>query len=129
MDKSKKLAGVRICDFTGALPSEAVSRKFTADTWELVDYETTAGGGTMLSVRRGVVPPAVTLPLNLTGWHRLYVCLVTGDWSPKAGLSLKLTDDVGPSFLVKPWPKEDSFTWRPDEICEEYFWECADLTG
>ena len=112
-----------------SLPSSSVSREYSSNAWQLVDYETAVGGGTMLATRNGIVPPPVTIKLNLTGWHRLYVCLVSGAWLPKSGISLKLTDDVGPSFFVKSLPKDDSYTWRADENCEEYFWECADLTG
>ena len=76
MEKSQKLAGIRIGNFEKALPSEAVSRKFTDHAWELVDYETTVGGGKMLAVRGGVVPPAVTIsipPRSMTRSTRAFL--------------------------------------------------------
>lgn len=129
MQHTKTLAGIRLCSFQEATPSANLARDLSANQWQLVDYETTVGGGTMLMTRNGIVPPPVTIPLNARGWHRLYVCLVSSTWSNRPGISLKLTDDIGPSFFCKSMPTDDGWTWKIEEQCEEYFWECADLTG
>ncbi|MBQ8754440.1 MAG: hypothetical protein IJZ19_05370 [Lentisphaeria bacterium] len=121
--------GIRICDFSSAFPAERVSREFSADAWQLAEYETVCGGGTMLAARSGLIPPAVSIPLNLTGWHRLYVCLMTSQHGEKPGVTLKLTDDPGASFFTKSPSAPENSTWGPEEMCNEYFWQCADLTG
>lgn len=122
-------AGIRICDFSTAVPSEWVSREFTAGAWHLVDYNTTGGSGTMLASRPGFIPHPVEMPLQLEGWHRLYVCLESSSHSMRAGLSLKLTRDAGPSFFGQSSPAPENVSWGGEEMCSEHFWQCADLTG
>ena len=53
-----ELSGFRFSNFQDALPVEHLSRAPSADRWELVDYTSTHGDGTMLLCRGKATPPA-----------------------------------------------------------------------
>ena len=123
-----KLPGVLFSDFQRALPADALTRQLSAAQWELADYTSTHGGGTMLMCRGTAMPPPVVVRPDLTGWHRIHVCLATSGY-PSAGLTLKLTRDLGASFFCCSWPNPKYPCWCKMEEAEEYYWQCADLTG
>jgi len=110
---------------------ESVSEQRHAEAWQVVRYETAAVQGTMLLATQEMVPPPVTIPLNLTGWHRIYVCLA--DIGGLMYTYLKLSGDRC-HYGVKcgsmnACPTPPSSPWSPTEHVEEALWRCADLTG
>ncbi len=121
--------GIRICDFSQVAPQTATTREFAHGKWQLIDYNTTGGAGTMLTARYGLELPELKLQLNLKGWYKLSVCLSCDSWTARPGISLMLSGDKGASFMTKPGPQPGEYTWRPDEKACEFFWECADMTG
>ena len=124
----EELAGIRFASFSDAEPSDRVSRSLNLRKWELADYNTTYGGGTMLMCRKGAEPPPVVIKPRLKGWHRVYVCLMATAM-PSPSISLKLTDDIGASFFCRSYPNTEYMTWSFSEVAEEYYWKCADMTG
>ena len=123
-----KLPGIFLSSFENAQPASALTRELSVNQWELADYVTTHGAGTMLMCRGGAEPPTVTVQPNLTGWHRIHICLASSGY-PSAGLTLKLTRDLGASFVWRSFPNPQYPCWCQMEQAEEYFWECADMTG
>lgn len=110
---------------------EYVSEQRRAEAWQAVRYETAAVQGTMLLATQEMAPPPVTIPLNLTGWHRIYVCLA--DIGGLMYTYLKLSGDrcrYGVKCAsMSACPTPPSWSWSPTEHVEEALWRCADLTG
>ena len=127
MESAQTLPGERISSFELVQPAENVSAEMSEDKWELKPYNTIYGGGIMLACRPGFHPGPVTFRLPQKGWHRIYVCLIASSF-PSPIISLKLKNDLGSSFFCKNLPNPNIPHWRYDELAEEYYWECADLT-
>ena len=126
--KPLALPGIRFASFQEALPSDRLSRTPDAGKWELAEYTTTHGGGTMLMCRGGATPAPVTVKPGLIGWHRIHVCLMSSGF-PSASILLKLTDDLGGSIFCRSIPTSKYPIWSHGEYSEEYYWKCADMTG
>lgn len=108
------------------IPANNISPFREMYKWNSVPYETAAYSGTMLvSVYNGH-PQNVTLPLNLTGWYKIFVALGTyGDAAPVMDVvNLKLTSD-GAFMHVSP-STTAGYAYHAFQEC---FWRCADLTG
>lgn len=121
----EKRTEVILSDF-GSLcsPSQAVSTSRSATQWELASYETTDGHqGSMLVSLKGGTPPPVTVSPNLTGWYAIFVCIgAYANWGAvNSHVNLRLTQDGAPSNFVPAAGGQD--------ILEESFWKCADMTG
>ena len=131
-------------------PASALSREQKVGLWFLTDYETENGiKGTMMYVDSRQEPPLVTLPLNVKGWHKIYVGInytrsAIGDaihhtpWSMWGGLRIRLTADGSYTRLAQenPWRKaigyyDEKMIGEKDawESIYEVYWKRADLTG
>ncbi|MBQ7207152.1 MAG: hypothetical protein IJS01_05075 [Lentisphaeria bacterium] len=114
----------RLADFRAALAGTALGD----GQWELADYTTTGGDGVMLFCRGRRTPDPVTVRPNITGWHRIYVCLLCSGF-PSPGIAIKLAGDLGPGFFRRSLPNPKYPVWNSAELSEEFFWQCADMTG
>lgn len=112
----------------GALcvPAAHISNTRDLTKWNAVPYETNDMTGSMLVSMSKGHPETVTLPLNLTGWYRIYVALGTySHWMEQPNyVALKLTDDQAVMHLSLSPSQTPTY-----HSMEEAFWRCADLTG
>ena len=70
-----------ISDLSRCLPATALSREPRPDAWHCLHYETCDAdvpSGTMICAGSSVRAPDVSLPLDVSGWHGVYV----GYWNP-----------------------------------------------
>lgn len=100
-------------------PKDAMSVIKEKNKWCLVPYETGVYSGNMLS-SFDESPEDLTLSLCLTGWYRIYVCLLMFDGNI---VNLKLSSDDS-YFKIASRGKG----WGADEL-EEALWRCADMTN
>jgi hypothetical protein len=75
------------CEPVAALSSAPAWRR-----WRTVAYEADGVAGTMLRAGEETVAPAVTYPLEASGWHTIAVGLYRG-WCDEVAIDVKLTDD------------------------------------
>lgn len=112
-------------------PQACFSDTLSADKWKTTTYKTAKVSGTMISAEMSVTPPPLALSPELTGWHRIYVCLFAGVVG-RTYISLRLSADRAPSFFsignMYDGVNNGSY-WSDREQCEESFWKCADMTG
>jgi len=123
---------IYLMDMSLCRPASALSKESRRGCWTMVDYETEFGRGVMLFAGRGTKSPPVTLPLNVSGWHAIYLGMYYG--GGEGCLKVKLSGD--PCFsriaheLFRP-EKDGHYPEKavgPAELAE-VFWKCADLTG
>ncbi|MCI8416101.1 MAG: hypothetical protein HFI33_01155 [Lachnospiraceae bacterium] len=111
----------RLCE-----PACHISPIREVSRWNCVPYETAEIQGTMLVSVYDGHPQNVTLPLELSGWYRIYVGLgaygSAGDISDI--INLKLTDDH--AFMHLSPSGQAGYAYHSIQEC---FWRCADLTG
>lgn len=63
------LSDLEVCE-----PSSSISPAGVKDHWRLIDYETETGlSGRLLYSGEEGVPEDISMPLDLKGWHRVYV--------------------------------------------------------
>ena len=141
-DKSRYYTDMGVCQ-----PGSALSREQEAGKWFLVDYEMEDGRkGTMMFGEPETPVSAITLPLDVEGWHSVHIGVnytrtelsAGSDEHPEASVKVKLTGDrgyttIGSEALGKGAPgiyenkmgrlKE---TWNS---VYEVFWKNADLSG
>ena len=112
----------------GALCTPAANISSTRERfkWNAVPYETKDVTGSMLVSMFDGRPETVTLPLQLSGWYRIYVALGTySRWMDQPNyVGLKLTSDEAVMHLSLSPSQTPKF-----HSMEESFWRCADLTG
>lgn len=113
-------------DFSKCEPNSAVSAVYAIGKWQLLDVN----GNKVLWADGKSTLPSVTLPINRSGWHDIYVATVTepeyfddAEWK---GIHVKLTSDKwftqlsgGRTGLGKDQPA----------CIDEFFWKRADITG
>lgn len=121
-------AAIRINDMSACVPQAAVATAPKEGCWQLIPYETCDGeSGTMVGAASFVDAADITLPLNVAGWHAIYV----GFWNPHypydggTTVKLKLSDD--PCFIRINEP-EPAHEYHGTHLKEAFF-KAADLTG
>jgi len=132
-----------LSDLSRCEPAGRLTRSFEAGRWQLIEYETKDGTkGFMVSAVPEENCSELTLPLGVTGPHRIY--LGTHDTkshyegsSSYGRLEVKLSSDAG-FRRVDPEDDtrvEDGMTKLPgeseagDKMITEAYWKTADLTG
>lgn len=134
---------VIVSDLSRCEPAGRLVRGFEAGCWQLIAYETTDGTkGNMVSAIPEEDCGELTLPLGVTGPHRIYIA--THDTKSRyegsssyGRLEVKLSSDpgfrrVGPEDDTRD---EDGATKIPgeseagDKMITEAYWRTADLTG
>lgn len=91
------------------------------DKWCRVPYSTADRSGELLTAFPGCMPQDVVIRPQLTGWHRIYVCMMI--YENNMAL-LKLSADTAFELIMPT----RSAGWD-EYTLEEGFWRCADLTG
>lgn len=121
---------IYISDFRSAVQEkDRISDARTYDKWETVSYETAKCSGSMLYSVNESWPEPVTVEPELTGWYKIYVCMMHLGSSCFANhTDLKLTDDEF-SSTISPHNTQPYVIWTYPEACEEAFWKIADMTG
>ena len=120
-------------DFSTCTPRSALATKPEWDRWQVIEYEAAGVSGKMIGAKSMIEPPPVTLPLGVTGWHKIFV----GYWNPyfegdgEMVLRLKLTGDPCFDRILEEKPEvgeaEQVHPGKTSII--EAFWRADDLTG
>jgi len=129
---------VMISDFSTCTPQSALTTTPEWDRWQTIEYEADGVSGTMIGAKSLIEPPAVSLPLTVQGWHKIYV----GTWNPyfeysdpaeddfTMVLRLKLSGDPTFHRIQENNPGSPAEQTQPatTSIIERY-WRAEDLTG
>ncbi|MDD3927149.1 MAG: hypothetical protein PHT33_10895, partial [bacterium] len=116
-----------ITDMSMATPASALSPQGKAGHWRLIDYTTEEGlCGRLLHAGPETKAPEVSIPLNVSGWHAIFIGFWPGHLWVNVGdqyeVKLKLTSDA--NFVVGSPSPEDS---ARNAILQECFWKYADV--
>jgi hypothetical protein len=124
------MKGYILADFMNAvIEKEHLAEGNATDKWEVVPYELKGISGKMLNASAENFPAPVTVEPKLTGWHRIYVCML--DYGGRFfgnHTYLKLTDDEYSSHM-RAADMGRYIAWSLQEKAEEAFWKAADMTG
>jgi hypothetical protein len=122
-----------LSDMSLCTPAAALSEVNNKGHWTLIPYEAGEVSGVMIGAGSHAEAPEVTLPLDVSGWHAIYL----GFWNPHheydggTTVRLKLTGD--PCFQPLSDFTNDGAAaaptlWDGAEL-QEGFFKYADLTG
>jgi len=104
-------------------PQSAISKEPERYKWRAIDYETEEIKGTMLMAESENVVPDLFLPLNISGWYKIFLGLYTiSDPELRDGIRVKLKDDQTTVFV-----QAEKGRWLSDSI-DEVYWKSSDLT-
>ncbi|MBM4044699.1 MAG: hypothetical protein FJ279_06255 [Planctomycetes bacterium] len=117
MEWANGLKPILLTDMARCQPSEALSPTAKRGRWKVIEYETGAMKGKMLWASVEANAPPLTLPLDVRGWHAIYVGLADPA-SLGCKALLRLTSD--PAFVPRG---------RSAGQIEETFLKVADVTG
>jgi hypothetical protein len=134
-----------ITDLSVCTPKTALSDSPRQGRWQTIAYETLNApqvkSGTMISALSYVTAPEVTLPLNVSGWHAVYVAYWNPHHAYDGGTIVKVKLSGDPCFqrLVEPEPgfapsDPRQGNWEQDRfqcysVLREVFVRNADLSG
>ena len=130
-----------ISDLSICEPADRLHRDFRHGTWRLVGYETELFGGTMVYSGPGMDSAPLKLPINTSGYHKIYVGVQYPEFCD-VHVRLRLTDDPAYTLVRSEQQSEKDrqglpnaygvfFTgkaFREWEVTEA-FWKIADLAG
>ena len=128
LDYTEIERAVIISDMGRCQPAEALSEDRARHHWHLLPYEAEGLSGTIIGASSRMEAPDVTLPLELSGWHAVYV----GIWNPHYAydgdfmVRVKLTSDPCFQAIADPEPVLE---WPGTVELAEAFFKYADLTG
>ncbi|MAE64015.1 MAG: hypothetical protein CMJ18_07045 [Phycisphaeraceae bacterium] len=117
-----------ISQLDACVPREALSATPAGDKWHLIAYEADGVSGIMVGAAPLVMAPDLTLALDATGWHAVYI----GIWNPhhdyQGRFRVKVRLGSDPCFhdMVDPEPP---LSWPGLCHLQEAFFKEADLTG
>jgi hypothetical protein len=108
-------------------PQAALSNKMEQNKWQVISYETEALKGTMVGAISLINAPDLTIPLNVTGWHKIYIAYWHPDfiYNDDTVIKVKLSDQ--PVFRVIR--ESRSADQQGKTFLRETFFDCANLTG
>lgn len=115
-------------DMSKCLPQSALSKEARQNHWRLIEYESDEVSGKMISAGPMTCAPDVTYPLDVKGWHAIYV----GYWNPyfvapfggRVEVKIKLKSD--PCFITIG---DNEIEDLSATSLREVFWKYADLTS
>jgi len=137
---AQETAKVRyLTDLSRCTPASALSEGPRDRCWQLIPYETVddpnVKAGTMVGAASYVEAPDLTLALDVTGWHAIYL----GYWNPyhayDGGTTIKarLSDDSCFVRIKEPEPgleyTMEGSRYVSHTFLKETFFRNADLTG
>lgn len=120
MDHSRAIV---LSDLSRCTPPAALTPDHRRYHWQVVPYETEGFSGNFLIAGPETEAPPVTLPLQVSGWHAVFLGLWS-NWTPTL-LRVKLTGD--PAFVHVT--READGMHADNFVVHERFWKAADLTG
>ena len=125
-----------ILDMDACEPQWALSTSFEPGKWTGVSYEVDEGAGSMLFAAPHAAVGPITLRLNATGWHAIWIATFLGAPYQAGGLTLflKLTGDPAYSRSTVEGFRPGKDIVPPEMVGEatdimEAYWKPADLTG
>ena len=116
-----------IADMSRCQPASALSNSLEQGKWRLLTYESAEVIGTMVKAPSFIDAPDLTIPLDVTGWHAVYI----GYWNPTFDydgsflIKVKLSDNLGFQRIAEKWSSDSQVR----TFLREVFFRCADLTG
>ncbi len=119
-------AAIYITDLDRCQPSTSLSSTPKRHTWLAQPYATARLSGQLLSAGEETAAPEVTLALEQSGWHRIYIG-VYPEHRGRAAIEVKLSDDTSYSLLHMgaDWSAAASH----GHTIHELWWKEADLSG
>ena len=129
-------AAIYLSDMAQCRPQSSLSQKWQKGRWRLMDYEADNVKGVMLVSAQTAVPPELTLPLNIKGWHAIYIGLRSKYGESR--LQLRLKNDPTFSLITHHNLVEAGMNRRDIELggtifstnrIDDLFWKAADLTS
>lgn len=118
------LEPIYVTDLGLCEPRLALSTERRKYHWQVVPFEAEAFCGNMLIAGPETEAPEVTLPLNVKGWHRIYLGLWS-NWTTDLA-RVRLTGD---SSFVKVNREAEGGMFADNYSLDERYWKTADLTG
>ena len=95
----------------------------TKDMWQPMPYEAGDIKGTMLISGEDSHPDPITLKVNVTGWHKVYLCV--GNVAHATSIEVEITGE-GKTVIE---PEEVDGYWAPYEKAQEVLFKCIDMTN
>ncbi len=115
---------IYVTDLGQSLPQIALSSDRRRYHWQVVPYETAEFSGRMLIAGPETEAPPVTVPLGVSGWHRIFLGLWS-NWTEDLA-RVRLTGD---SAFVKVNREAEQGSFADNYSLDERYWKSADLTG
>jgi len=134
---------VVLSDMSLCTPGNRLTRDFEDGCWQLVDYETVDGVRGIMAFASGSQDTGeLTLPLNVTGPHKIFLGInytkpQEVNWSSYGELAVKLDGDFGYSRVgaenmrqhAGHIPSKMGIVNEIYKSIQEAYWKTADLTG
>ena len=108
-------------------PQHALSDRMEQGKWQLITYETEELNGTMVGALSLINAPDLTIPLDATGWHKVYI----GYWNPShlyeddPIIKVRLSDQA----VFRIFHEDVSADRQDSTYLREAFFDYADLSG
>jgi len=115
---------IYVTDLGLSRPQKALSTDRRKYHWQVVPYETAEFSGKMLIAGPETEAPPVTVPLGVSGWHRIYLGLWS-NWTEDL-VRVRLTGD---SSFVKVNREAEQGGFADNYSVDERYWKTADLSG
>ncbi|MDP6358887.1 MAG: hypothetical protein QF473_27460, partial [Planctomycetota bacterium] len=113
-----------LSDMSKCLPQSAHCRSIRAGHWRLLEYESDEVSGTMMFAGPLTDVPDVSYPLDVEGWHAIYIGYATQIHGEHVAVKARLQSD--PCFQTIA---DDELDGLEVMTIREVFWRYADLTG
>jgi hypothetical protein len=109
---------ILINDLSIGQPPQAISLRREPGHWKVLPYEALGFSGKCVCALPNTGAPELTLPLNVKGWHAVYLGLGSDGINAKNNIRVKLSGDA-------------AFQHRGQKYGEgeEVLFKCADLSG
>ena len=117
---------IYLTDLNRCGPEAALSRVGKRSCWRLIDYEAEDFRGVFLRAGPETAAAEVRYPLEVRGWHDVYIGLYNTPFRPFRGQRVwtRLDDDAAFSLVFLPAPAMES-----GQAVRDVYWKTADLTG
>lgn len=112
-----------LSDMSKCLPQSAHCRSIRAGHWRLLEYESDEVSGTMMFAGPLTDVPDVSYPLDVKGWHAIYIGYATQIHGEHVAVKARLQSD--PCFQTI---EDDELDGLEVMTIREVFWRYADLT-
>ena len=118
------MPAIYLTDMSKCLPRSALSKASQPNHWRTARYESEEVSGTMIVTGGISNAPDVTYPLEMTGWHAIYVGYATAIHGETVATRVRLASD--PCFTTIEDRELDGLEVM---TLREVFWKYAELTG